>query len=120
MSVNSSMKPISVSLKQVFMVLIVIGFIYQGTLIYKDATIKNKTQTDKWEDCLHNYVTNICTPRGKKDTIKDQKACEDAYECLHRGIDSPSLMELGSEATKQTGMTLGVPALAGVMLYRMI
>ena len=90
------MKPISVSLKQVFMVLILIGFIYQGTLIYKEATMKNKTETDKWEDCLQSYVTNVCTPRGKKDAIKDQRACQDAYECLQRGIDSPSLMEVGT------------------------
>ena len=102
------------------MFLIVIGFIYQATLIYEEATVKNKTETDKWEDCLQSYVTNVCTPRGKKDAIKDQRACQDAYECLQKGINSPSLMELGSEATRQTGMTFGLPALAGVMLYRMV
>ena len=102
------------------MVLIVLGFIYQATLIYEEATMKNNTATEKWEDCLQSYVTNVCTPRGKKESMKDQRACQDAYDCLQRGIDSQSLMELGSEATKQTGLSFGLPALAGVMMYRMI
>ena len=46
-STNDTMKPISVPLKQVFMVLILVGFIYQVTVIYKESTVKNKTETDK-------------------------------------------------------------------------
>ena len=119
-SSSQSIKPISIPLKQIMIVILVLGFVYQATSIYKESTIKTKAEIEHWNDCLETFVRGVCSAKVKKESIKDEKTCQEAYDCLHKGVETKGLMDLGSEATKQTGITFGLPALAGVMLYRMI
>ena len=117
---NHSITPIYVPLKQIFLVVMVIGFVYQASAIYQESIVQNKVEVDKWEECLQGYVQGVCTPKGKKDSLKDEKACRDAYECIQRGVRSPTWVDLCYEAAKNTGISFGLPVLVGVIVYRMI
>ena len=92
---GSSAKPVYVPLKQILMVVLALGFIYQTSNVYHDSLVNNTSKVEKWETCLSEYVTNLCSPLTTKETPKEVKACKDAYDCLLLGVKHVSWMNLG-------------------------
>ena len=59
-------KPVYIPLKQILMMVLVLGFLYQTSNVYQDSLVDNKERVEDWEECLADYMNGLCSPNVKK------------------------------------------------------
>ena len=93
--ISSSVKPVSIPLKQIFLMILFLGFLYHTSSVYHENITTTSSRVEKWESCLSDYVLNLCSPLTTKETPKEVKACREAYDCLVLGVKHVSWFNLG-------------------------
>ena len=62
----SKLTPVYVPLKQILLLVLVVGFLYQASIIYEETAQKSQVSQEKWEECLQAYVQSVCSPKTRK------------------------------------------------------
>ena len=69
----NSFNPVYIPLKHILLILLVLIFIYQITLVQHDQKKATNKELEKWEGCLQEYVQAVCSTKIKKTARENKK-----------------------------------------------